>query len=272
MNSRELNKMKIKCIKPDSETFVLIQNDDNLGFAKGNNIGIKYALEKEFPYILILNNDTYLAKDFTKRMINFMDKNPEIGISTPCIYCMGNGRVWNFGGILTFFGSHIYYNSNIIARRRTGYYPITFITGCAFFARKEIFEKYGLFIEDYFFGEEDYEYSIRMRNNNVKMAGVLEAIISHKEGSSSRKLIGKEINFYFIHHLNRLVHMKKYYVKPIWHFWRFIVMIYIFFFFINALHLNLKLTIIYIRKQIQYSNILMKVDKEPFMRIMQERF
>ena len=221
---------------------------------------------------MLLNNDTIFTKNLINKILDFMDNNPGIGVSTPCIYSAISNRIWNCGGILTFFGSNIYYNSDKLINKKEGYLKISFITCCATIFRKKILTKYGLLTEDYFFGEEDYEYSIRVRKNKVKMAGILGTRLYHIEGVSSRKLKGKELKFAFIHHLNRLVHMKSYYPKPIWEIWRFFIFIYLLLLLILTHQIDLKTKIAYINKQFQYSNKLMKVDKEPFMRIMNEKF
>jgi GT2 family glycosyltransferase len=277
INSNEIltNKSKPSFNKVDE--IVLIQNYENLGFAKGNNIGIRYAMNQGFEYVMLLNNDTFVSKNLVSVMLNFMEKNLDIGVSTPCIFYKDSGIVWNFGGKLTFYGSHIFYNSDYVAKNKTGHYIITFITCCAFLIRKEILEKYGLLTEDYFFGEEDYEYSFRMRKNKVKMASLLDARIYHIEGNSSRKLEGKEINYSFVHHLNRLIFMKKYYSEPVWLIWRIFVMLYLFYLLklssqYNYSRYNLKTTLSYIRKQLEYSNKLSKVDKESFVKILNEKF
>ena len=57
----------------------LVQVESNLGFAGGNNIGIKYALKQNFDYILVLNNDAFPAENTISQMVNFMDKTPSAG-------------------------------------------------------------------------------------------------------------------------------------------------------------------------------------------------
>src|SRR3990167_254376 len=58
----------------------LIQNKDNLGFAKANNIGIKSATGK---YILLLNSDTYLLENSFQKLIEFAKKQENLGVLAP---------------------------------------------------------------------------------------------------------------------------------------------------------------------------------------------
>ena len=58
----------------------LIQNKDNLGFAKANNIGIKLAIGK---YILLLNSDTYLIENSLQKLVEFAVKQENLGVLAP---------------------------------------------------------------------------------------------------------------------------------------------------------------------------------------------
>src|SRR6185436_11716808 len=64
----------------------LVENAQNLGFAAGNNAGIRRALDDGADYILLLNNDTVVAEDFVDRLLEPMVGTPAIGITAPKIY------------------------------------------------------------------------------------------------------------------------------------------------------------------------------------------
>lgn len=65
---------------------ILIQSEKNLGFAAGNNVGIRYALSKgHCDYIMLLNNDTIVTREFLVRLIFFMEKFPIAGVASPKI-------------------------------------------------------------------------------------------------------------------------------------------------------------------------------------------
>src|SRR3989338_7450904 len=65
---------------------VLIKNKQNSGFAGGNNFGIKYAREKQADWILILNNDTIVERDFLVELIKHAEKDPKIAFVNPKIF------------------------------------------------------------------------------------------------------------------------------------------------------------------------------------------
>ncbi len=69
---------------PSNEKLVLIKNDKNYGFAEGNNIGIRYALKVLDPeYILLLNNDTIVDKDFLSELVSVARADDTIGFVGP---------------------------------------------------------------------------------------------------------------------------------------------------------------------------------------------
>ena len=203
---------------------VLIKSRVNLGFAKGCNVGIRYALQHNFEKILLLNNDTVVDSDCLRILSEFLDRNRTYGIVTPKIFYYDQpDKIWNCGGRLTFTGSRKYYckDRNDDGCTQNEMMDITFITGCALLARTDIFKRYGLLTEKFFFGEEDYEFSLRMKKNKVKMAAVLSTKVYHKVGISQNGVFDQNaLAKAFIFYLNRFVDLRLYYRNLYWKIWR----------------------------------------------------
>ena len=89
----EYTNVELKSLIDESKKFddlesnnklILIKNDNNDGFSVGNNIGIKFSIEILNPkYILLLNNDTVVDRNFLKEMISFADNKKKVGIVGP---------------------------------------------------------------------------------------------------------------------------------------------------------------------------------------------
>ena len=80
----------------------LIKLDYNFGFSRGNNIGIMEAFKDEsIKYIVCLNNDTKVDKNWLKELIKIVDLNPRIGICQSKILYYNNPKIINSVGILT---------------------------------------------------------------------------------------------------------------------------------------------------------------------------
>ncbi|MEM4214996.1 MAG: glycosyltransferase family 2 protein [Candidatus Pacearchaeota archaeon] len=96
VKKRYQNKIKSKKLK-------LILNDKNYGYAEGNNRGIKYATG---TFILFLNQDTYVDKDFLSILVEYAKKHKNVGICGPKILDYNNPKlIQSIGGELDFFGS-----------------------------------------------------------------------------------------------------------------------------------------------------------------------
>jgi GT2 family glycosyltransferase len=209
MGGIEENEKELQKAEPD-QRFIFIRNDENLGFAGGNNIGLKYLLAKKATFVMILNNDTILKPDSLGELMLFMNSNPEFVAVTPQIrYLNPSDMVWNCGGKLTWFGNRNYYfaGKNISSVPQSGHRPITFITGCAMLFKPEIT---GILTEIFFFGEEDLDFSFRQKKCGNKMACCYSSVIMHKVNASAVKLNKNILGGVYIHYLSRLINNRQY--------------------------------------------------------------
>ena len=76
----------VELIKQNYPDLRLLVNKENLGFAEGNNVGIRYALENGADFVLILNPDTIVDKDLVVQLIKVAKSNSKIGVVGPKIY------------------------------------------------------------------------------------------------------------------------------------------------------------------------------------------
>ena len=132
----------------------LIQNDRNYGFAEGNNIGIRYALDNSAPdYLLLLNNDTVAAPDFLTELIKTAETDANIGIVGPKIYyydLVGKDNViWSAGGKISWWHLNVFYHIGL----RDGDLPkyqsiasVDWLTGSAMMFKRQIIENLSLLL------------------------------------------------------------------------------------------------------------------------------
>lgn len=201
----------IEILKSNAINCIILESKKNLGFAGGNNIGVKYAIEHNADYIMLLNNDTLVSKDFLNNMIKSFSLDKKIGIVGPKImYYTDKNRIWFGGGKINWFkflGEHFG-----IGEIDKGQYneekEITFITGCCMLIKKEVFEKVGLLTEDYFMYFEDVDFCVRLLEKKLKIYYNPKSIIYHKVAFSSG---GEESPFTIKWGTkNRIVFMNKY--------------------------------------------------------------
>ena len=187
----------------------LVPLDKNYGFACGNNKGIAFARKDSPDSYLLLNNDTEVTPDFLVRLQTFSASHPEYRVLTPKInYYYDKSKIWNCGGKLAYgFRKYYYAGMSDTDVRQQKFIPISFVTGCALFFYPELLDEQGcLFTERFFFGEEDFEFSIRMKKNKVFMACVLDSLIYHKVGASGNKM--NHAGKVYLHYLNRFVDIR----------------------------------------------------------------
>ena len=194
---------------------VLYALGENYGFSKGNNIGVKFASIYSPDYYLLLNNDTVVEPDFLVRLIDFQKNNSQIKVLTPLIhYYYDKSLIWNGGGNM-YWGFRVYHfadkHVSVVPNKES--ISCTYITGCALFVVPELLdENQNLLSEQFFFGEEDFEFGLRMKKRKVKMACVLKSKIYHKVGGS-RKSNDKKIGHTYIYYLNRIINVRHFLPK-----------------------------------------------------------
>lgn len=177
----------------------IIENKENLGFAGGQNVGIKYALENGADYVLILNNDTVVDKNLIKELVSCA--NSEVGIVAPKIYFYKGFEFHknryqdkDLGKIIWYAGGQMDW-ANMIGHHRGvdevdhGQYEsikdTDFTSGCAMLVKKEVFEKVGFFDERYFLYYEDNDLCQRAKKAGFKIIYTPKAIMWHKNAGSA---------------------------------------------------------------------------------------
>jgi len=190
----------------------LIKNKKNLGFAAGNNVGIKYAIKSGADYVIVLNNDVLVKDAFWRPLVNFLEKNKKVGIVTPKIYFAPGhefhksrykkserGKViWSVGGTIDW--------QNVVAFNRgvdevdNGQYDqeaeVDFASGCCLAAPAAIWEKVNFFDKRYFLYYEDSDFCQRVKRAGYKIVYVPGSKIWHLNAGSSQ--VGGNLHDYFI--------------------------------------------------------------------------
>jgi hypothetical protein len=161
-----------------------IKNEQNLGFSAGNNVGIKYSLEKLADFVLLLNNDTEVEKDFLVKLLKYAKEHEEAGIISPLIFSEQGESVWFSGGKIDWWRMK---TVHIQKQPEKNLLATDFISGCAMLIRAEVFRKSGLFDENFFLYWEDVDFSVRAKKAGFTLSVVASARIRHFEKSEEKK-------------------------------------------------------------------------------------
>ncbi len=157
-----------------------IKNEENLGYAAGNNAGIRFALERMADFVLLLNNDTEVEKDFLTRLADAAEKDEKIGIASPVIFNGHTRQVWFSGGKINWLTMKTIHSREVLSEdcRET-----SFVSGCAALIRAAVFKEIGLLDEDFFLYWEDADFSLRARRAGFKNIAVVGSRVYHFEKS-----------------------------------------------------------------------------------------
>lgn len=230
------NYFKIGLIK-DQTIIYLIKNSENLGFAKANNIAIKFArrfLKSE--YVFLLNNDTVIEPNALRKLVDVALKRPEFAALQSAIYYYDvPEKIWRVGGSILPWAKIKYFKK----LNKKNVIPTTFLTGCALFIPILIIEEVGLISEKFFHGEEDFEFSLRLKNQKRKAAVVVESKVYHKIAISAKKQWKSGSEIILNSALNRILNMRNYFSPIKWRFWRFFTIIYYFYLMIFLYRMSL---------------------------------
>jgi GT2 family glycosyltransferase len=182
---------------------MIIENDDNLGFARGNNVAVAYT---QAPYLLFLNPDCIVGPETLPRMLEFMESTPAAGMSG-CIVRDPSGdeqvasrrvipdpwiglarllrieRVWP--GMLA--GKRLDRTNEPLPARPI---EVEAISGAFMLVRRRAMEDVGLMDEEYFLHCEDLDWFVRFQRSGWAIYLVPDASVVHYKGicSASRPM------------------------------------------------------------------------------------
>lgn len=163
--------------------FIFVKNEENLGYAAGNNKGIRYALERMADYVLLLNNDVEVRENFLDCLIEEAENNPRVGILSPLVFDGYSGKVWFSGGKIDWLRMKTVHETEI---KSDNNFESDFISGCAMLVKKEVFKRAGLLDEDFFLYWEDADFSFRAKQAGFKLKVAISSWVDHYERKKSR--------------------------------------------------------------------------------------
>jgi len=137
----------------------VIRNDSNRGFAPASNQGIKWAIEKDCEFVLLLNNDVEISQTSLSALVQTLKNNPDCAAVTPAIYYDSNfSRLWYAGNELHLNRANVPHLKTLVSV--TPYASPT-LNGAVLLLRTSALKQVGLLDEDYFAYFEDVDLTLR---------------------------------------------------------------------------------------------------------------
>lgn len=205
--------------------YTIIRTDKNLGYAYGNNAGIKFGLDNGADYICILNSDVIVEKDFLDKLVSKIEENDKIGIAGSCI-CDYHEK-----DIVQSMGANI--NLYFAAARRKfkgeNYFSIDssdvdadYVEGACLLIKRDVFKSIGFIPENYFLFFEETEFCLKARKAGYKVMCIYASRVYHKGSSTISKF--SNLSYSYLNR-NRVIFVRrnsKWYQKIIFSVYIFI--------------------------------------------------
>lgn len=194
----------VEMIEEEFPEVILIKNKKNLGFAAGNNPGIRISRGR---YILLLNSDTELYRKSLTSMIRFMDKNPLAGAAT-CKLVLSDGSIdpachrgfptpWVAFSYISGL-EKLFPKTKFFGGYHQGYknmqipHQVDCISGAFFMVRKQVVDHVGLLDEDFFMYGEDLDWAHRIQVKGWKILFNPKVSVLHKKKQSGRSHLDRQ--------------------------------------------------------------------------------
>ena len=176
----------------------LIQTGENLGFARGNNMGINASQGR---YVGLLNSDINVGAGCVDILVEYLERHPDIGMIGPRIlnadmthqsscrsfpnlwnnFCSATGLASAFKGSKLFSGEHMFYFKGDRIQ------DVDVLVGCFWMVRREAINKFGLLDEGFFMYAEDVDWCKRCWDAGCRVVFFPGAQAIHHRGGSSAK-------------------------------------------------------------------------------------
>lgn len=212
----------VKMLKKKFPSVLLIENKKNYGFSKANNQAIEKAQGRN---ILLLNPDTVVEESTFKKVVDFMDENPDAGgLGVRMVDGKGNFLPESKRGLPTpkvaffkIFGlSRCFPKSKLFGSYHLGYLnehevnKVDVLSGAFLLFKKEVSDKIGMLDEAFFMYGEDIDFSYRITQEGYHNYYYPETSIIHYKGESTKK---SSVNYVFIFYKAMVIFAQKHFSK-----------------------------------------------------------
>jgi len=173
-------------ISREFPNYKYIRSEQNLGFAGGNNLGIKKA---SGDYLFFVNNDTEFTSGLVEKLSSFLDSNPSAGLVCPKIMYYAQPTIIQYAGFtkMNFYtGRNKCIGQNEIdsGQYDASAYSTAYAHGAAMMVRRNAIEKAGMMPEIYFLYYEEMDWCEKIKSTGYEIWVEPDAVIYHKESLS----------------------------------------------------------------------------------------
>ncbi|MEW6685478.1 MAG: glycosyltransferase family 2 protein [Candidatus Edwardsbacteria bacterium] len=187
----------------------ILIGDTNVGFAQGNNLGIRWVMERDADYVFLLNNDTVVDSRAIDELTKVAESDGSIGVVSPKIFYYSSPETfWFVKAKVNLKTGLVGYHQGKNQKDRGQFDregDIERASGCAMMVKRKVVEEIGLFDANYFCYLEEVDWCIRCREAGFRITYVPQAKVWHKVASSRGGEKSAEIIYYCVRNTLYLV-------------------------------------------------------------------
>ncbi len=187
-----------------------IKNPTNLGFAKANNIGIRFALEHGAEHVFLLNNDTTVAPNMLSKVVVTALGSSQIGVVAPKIlYYAQRDKIWHLGGRASRWlpVPRTLGQGQLDDGRYSQPFEVDMVAFCGALIKRSLLERIGLLDELFVFSYEDADFCYRARAAGYRVVCQPQAEMWHKVSVSVQRNIS---SVRYLHSRGRALFYRRY--------------------------------------------------------------
>ena len=188
----------LEFIKNNFSDVILLEQNNNLGFGKANNIGISHALSKKAEYVLLLNQDAKMEEGAIKSLIRASCNFSDYGILSP-LHCDWKGDYLesSFSNYLSQNNNKDFYSDFVLGRKVKPIYEVPFVAAACWFIPVKILLQTGGFDPIFKHLGEDVNLAQRFKYHGFKIGVLPNCKVMHDTGKRTYEKVEKYSETYF---------------------------------------------------------------------------
>ncbi|MEZ7503851.1 glycosyltransferase family 2 protein [Flavobacterium sp. Arc2] len=192
------NDSTVDHIKTNFSNVILLEQNENLGFGRANNIAMAYALKAGMDYVFLLNQDAFVNKNTIEKLVRVAQSKPEYGVLSP-VQLDYSGKLLEtyFFSFMAEDNSRSFYSDFVLGNPLKKIYDISFIQAAAWFLPINTVKKIGGFDPLFYHYGEDNNYCQRVLYHKMNIGVVPDAFIRHDSYKPKSEKVGLFSQKYF---------------------------------------------------------------------------
>lgn len=176
-------------IKENYPKIVLLENETNTGGSGGFDRGIRYAIQEEYNYVVLLDNDILLEKNTILNLFKYIKENPKAGVVGSKICTMDNPDILQEMGSFIDYENKFNVYTPLKSHKDDSLLPevveCDYVPACCMITTKEVLEKVGSFNTEHFIYWDDMDWCTRVKRENYEIYAINSSRVFHKMGAAN---------------------------------------------------------------------------------------